>query len=59
MSCHPVGRGWRRESWQPPEPPTLSRYVRLYFNHVLQADLGVDLDFLVGQCSAAVPHEAH
>ena len=27
----------------------LSGYQRLYFDHVLQADRGVDLDFLVGQ----------
>ena len=49
----------RRESWQPPAPPMLSGYQRLYFDHVLQADRGVDLDFLVGQRGAAVPREAH
>ena len=42
-----------------PEPPMLSGYQRLYFDHVLQADRGVDLDFLVGQRGAAVPREAH
>ena len=45
--------------WQPPEPPMLSGYQRLYFDHVLQADRGVDLDFLVGQRGAAVPRESH
>ena len=49
----------RREVWRPPEPPMLSGYQRLYFDHVLQADRGVDLDFLVGQRGAAVPREAH
>jgi L-arabonate dehydrase len=34
-------------------------YQRLYFDHVLQADEGVDLDFLVGQRGAAVPRESH
>ena len=37
----------------------LSGYQRLYFDHVLQADRGVDLDFLVGQRGAAVPRESH
>ena len=44
---------------RPPEPPMVSGYQRLYFDHVLQADRGVDLDFLVGQRGAAVPREAH
>ena len=49
----------RREAWQAPEPPMLSGYQRLYFDHVMQADRGVDLDFLVGQRGAAVPRESH
>ena len=49
----------RRAAWSPPEPPMTGGYQRLYFDHVLQADEGVDLDFLVGQRGAAVPRESH
>ncbi|MBR7512693.1 dihydroxy-acid dehydratase, partial [Mycobacterium tuberculosis] len=34
-------------------------YQRLYVNHVLQADEGCDLDFLVGCRGAAVPRHSH
>ena len=34
-------------------------WVRLYLDHVLQADKGADLDFLVGCRGAAVPRESH
>ena len=49
----------RREAWSPPEPPMTGGYQKLYFDHVLQADEGVDLDFLVGGRGAAVPRESH
>ena len=49
----------RREAWSAPEPPMTGGYQRLYFDHVLQADEGVDLDFLVGQRGATVPRESH
>jgi dihydroxy-acid dehydratase len=49
----------RRAAWSPLEPPMTGGYQRLYFDHVLQADEGVDLDFLVGQRGAAVPRESH
>ena len=49
----------RHDNWTPPEPPMVGGYQRLYFDHVLQADEGVDLDFLVGQRGAAVPRESH
>lgn len=38
----------RRAAWQPAQPPTARGYIRLYYEHVQQADTGVDLDFLVG-----------
>jgi dihydroxy-acid dehydratase len=48
----------RRAAWvAPPEP--LSGYVRLYHKHVLQADKGADLDFLVGCRGDAVPRDSH
>ena len=34
-------------------------YSRLYVNHVLQADQGVDFDFLVGRSGAEVERESH
>ena len=34
-------------------------YLWLYQQHVLQADRGVDLDFLVGASGAGVPRESH
>jgi L-arabonate dehydrase len=34
-------------------------YARLYVDHVLQADEGCDLDFLVGKRGAAVPRHSH
>ncbi|MEZ5824679.1 MAG: dihydroxy-acid dehydratase [Geminicoccaceae bacterium] len=37
----------RRAAWQPaPTEPDLRGYRKLYLEHVLQADEGVDLDFL-------------
>jgi dihydroxy-acid dehydratase len=49
----------RRSAWSPP-PPTASRgWARLYTDHVLQADRGCDLDFLVGRSGAAVPRPSH
>lgn len=49
----------RKASWSAPEIPMSSGYQRLYVDHVLQADRGVDLDFLVGKRGAAVPRESH
>jgi dihydroxy-acid dehydratase len=49
----------RRAEWQPPEPPLKSGYWKLYVDHVLQADEGADLDFLVGRRGAFVPRDNH
>jgi dihydroxyacid dehydratase/phosphogluconate dehydratase len=49
----------RRADWTPPAPPMSSGYSRLYVDHVLQADRGCDLDFLVGCRGAEVPRESH
>jgi dihydroxy-acid dehydratase len=49
----------RRAAWQPPQPPLSSGYWKLYTDHVLQADEGVDLDFLVGKRGAFVPRDNH
>jgi dihydroxy-acid dehydratase len=43
-----------------PEPPVASRgWARLYVDHVLQADQGCDLDFLVGSSGSVVTRESH
>ena len=34
-------------------------YAKLYVDHVLQADRGADLDFLVGKDTRLVTPEAH
>jgi len=38
----------RRAAWTPRPPAATSGYTRLFLDHVLQADLGVDFDFLRG-----------
>ena len=41
-------------------PPKYGRgYYRLYYDHVLQADRGCDLDFLVGASGDVVERESH
>jgi dihydroxy-acid dehydratase len=45
--------------WTAPKPPLDSGYWKLYIDHVLQADEGVDLDFLVGKRGAFVPRDNH
>jgi len=49
----------RRAAWQPPKPHAARGYVKLYVDHVLQANDGADLDFLVGNSGAAVPRDNH
>jgi dihydroxy-acid dehydratase len=49
----------RLQGWKPPVPPLESGYWKLYIDHVLQADQGADLDFLVGRRGAFVPKDNH
>ena len=49
----------RRAEWVPLAAPFERGYANLHFQHVTQADLGCDLDFLVGASGAAVPRESH
>ncbi len=48
----------RRADWQTPETPKRGWY-KLYVDHVQQAHLGADLDFLVGGSGAPVPRDSH
>jgi len=49
----------RRKKWSPPKPPLTRGYWKLYNDHVLQANEGADLDFLVGKSGALVPRDNH
>jgi dihydroxy-acid dehydratase len=49
----------RKKQWTAPKPPLERGYWRLYYDHVLQAHEGADLDFLVGKSGAFVPRDNH
>jgi L-arabonate dehydrase len=48
----------RRAKWTPPALPARG-WERLYVEHVQQAHLGADLDFLVGKSGAKVARDSH
>jgi L-arabonate dehydrase len=48
----------RRAAWQAPPAPQRGWY-KLYVDSVQQANLGADLEFLVGSSGAAVPRDSH
>jgi dihydroxy-acid dehydratase len=49
----------RRAKWKAPRAPLARGYWKLYFDHVLQADEGADLDFLAGKSGSFVPRDNH
>ncbi|HTN62888.1 MAG TPA: dihydroxy-acid dehydratase, partial [Devosia sp.] len=49
----------RLSEWVPLPPQATSGYVKLYIDHVMQADTGVDFDVLLGMRGSAVPRESH
>ncbi|MEZ4825320.1 MAG: L-arabinonate dehydratase [Bacteroidia bacterium] len=49
----------RRQAWEAPEKTTHRGYVKMYVDHVTQADEGADLDFLIGKSGSAVPKDNH
>jgi L-arabonate dehydrase len=49
----------RRKAWKGFQSPHKSGYAKLYVDHVLQADTGVDLDFLVGRRGTPILRESH
>ena len=49
----------RRQLWKPPATPSDRGYYKLYYEHVMQADRGADLDFLVGGSGVDVTRESH
>jgi L-arabonate dehydrase len=48
----------RRAQWTPAPTPARG-WAKLYVDHVQQAHLGADLDFLVGASGADVPRDSH
>jgi dihydroxy-acid dehydratase len=49
----------RRTNWKAPAPHSDRGWVKLYQEHVQQAHLGCDLDFLIGKSGSAVPRPSH
>jgi len=49
----------RRAQWRADPPHYTRGYAKLYVDHVLQADRGADLDFLVGKDTRPVTRESH
>jgi len=49
----------RRAVWQAPKAPADRGWVKLYVDHVQQANLGADLDFLVGKSGSGIPKDNH
>jgi dihydroxy-acid dehydratase len=43
----------------PPPAAATRGYVKMYLDHVTQANEGADLDFLVGSSGAPVPRDNH
>jgi len=49
----------RRENWVVPEPLASRGYVKIYLDHVEQAEKGADLDVLVGKSGSKVDRDLH
>lgn len=49
----------RKSEWETPPPVATRGWSRLYIDHVMQADTGCDLDFLVGSSGSEVTRESH
>lgn len=49
----------RAAAWVPPAPVATRGWYRLYIDHVMQADTGCDLDFLVGSSGSVISRESH
>ncbi|MDE1407684.1 dihydroxy-acid dehydratase, partial [Bacillus licheniformis] len=49
----------RKQQYKPLQKPTERGYVSLYINHVQQAHLGADMDFLRGGSGSEVANDSH
>jgi L-arabonate dehydrase len=58
LEVEPSELAARRSRWVPPPLPKRG-WARLYVEHVMQADKGADMDFLVGGSGAPVGRDSH
>lgn len=58
LEVHEETLARRLSEWKPPVVPERG-WQRLYAEHVMQADKGADLDFLVGRSGARVARDSH
>ena len=49
----------RKLNWVAPKPQADRGYVKMYIDHVEQAHLGADLDFLIGGSGSEVSRDLH
>ena len=49
----------RRKSWKKPEPCSERGYVKMFIQHVQQAEKGCDFDFLAGGSGSVVSRDLH
>ena len=49
----------RLKNYHPILPDIKSGYQKMYIDHVMQADKGADLDFLVGRRGSEVKRHSH
>lgn len=49
----------RRKKWTPPKPMADRGYVKMFIEHVEQADKGCDFDFLIGGSGSEVSRDLH
>ncbi len=49
----------RRKAWRPPEQEAARGYVKIFVEHVEQAEKGCDFDFLTGGSGSEVTREPH
>jgi dihydroxy-acid dehydratase len=49
----------RKAAWKAPEPHATRGYLKIYEQHVQQAHLGADMDFLVGGSGSYVKRDVH
>jgi dihydroxy-acid dehydratase len=49
----------RRAAWTAPKPVAERGYVKMFIEHVEQADKGCDFDFLVGGSGSEVSRDLH
>ena len=49
----------RKSAWKPPKLQSARGYVRMYLDHIQQAEKGADLDFLIGKSGSEVKGDLH